>query len=256
MQYPLPDRPQTVTLPSVIGRRLRFPPGPEDVTRQHQRDSIRAGFSHDTRDEAERVINHYRHPNRGNFRPLTARHSPYNFSRPITRSRISPALAAHSRAIDRHIEHGKRSLEERITDPLRHPYDSRQELRERIARPHVLFDFSKLTHEDLRKIFKPKFDAVIKRLAVFGDLFAVPDDSIDDIPYDWIRSVDNLRARLIHLRDVLEDTSSVRTYEEWQRWNFGFREIAQLSFGGIRKNLRRIVRHLDDIWKANYFEFL
>ena len=108
----------------------------------------------------------------------------------------------------------------------------------------------------MKKIFKPKFDAVIKCLAVFGDLFGGPDAIIDDIPYKWIKSVDDLRIHLIHLRDVLEDTSSVRTYEEWQRWNFGFREIAQLSFGGIRKNLRRIVRHLDDIWKANYFEFL
>ena len=260
MQHPLPDRPQTVTLPSVIGRRLRLFAGDQlHPDRQAQRPNILFHTGHYTRARQERQIDRGQRPdygpNRGNLAGVTRRARIYDEGRPITRSRISPALAAHSRAIDRHIEHGKRSLEERITDPLRHPYDFRQELRERIAKPHVLFDFSKLTHEDLRKIFKPKFDATIKHLQAFDDLFLVPEIR-EEIPFYWIRSVEDLQCRLIHLRDVLEDTSSVRTYEEWQRWNFSFREIAQLSFAGLRKNLRRIVRHLDDIWKANYFEFV
>ena len=124
-------------------------------------------------------------------------------------------------------------------------------IRSRIAEKSVIFDFKKLTTADLVRIFTPKLEATLKRLRVFDDV----EPEQDDFP-ERFDDVQKLITRLKHYRETLKDTSTVRTREEFQSWNFGLKEIQKISFVGFRKNRRAIIRQLSDVWRSSYFEYL
>jgi hypothetical protein len=82
----------------------------------------------------------------------------------------------------------------------------------------VLLNFEKLTIADLIRIFEPKFEATLKRLNVF-ESFQIK----EEVSPDHIKDLRCLIKRLTHLKHSLKDTSSVRTKEEFQGWNYGLK---------------------------------
>jgi hypothetical protein len=114
----------------------------------------------------------------------------------------------------------------------------------------VLLNVEKLTIADLIRIFKPKFEATLKRLDIF-ESFQIK----EKVSPDHIKNLRCLIKRLTHLKRLLKDTSSVRTKEEFQRWNYRLNYIGGISFQGLRKNQARIIKSLSKVWKGNYFEY-
>lgn len=118
-----------------------------------------------------------------------------------------------------------------------------------IAPKPVLLNFEKLAIADLVRIFTPKFDATLKRLDVF-ETFAFG-DHVDQV---HIKHLCALIERLTHLKRALKDSGSVRTWEEFQGWNFGLTEIGRIKFQGLRKNQVQIIKALSAVWNGGYFE--
>jgi hypothetical protein len=114
----------------------------------------------------------------------------------------------------------------------------------------VLLNFEKLTIADLIRIFELKFKATLKRLNVFKS-FQIK----EEVSPDHIKNLRCLIERLTHLKHSLKDTSSIRTKEEFQGWNYGLKYIGGISFQGLRKNQAQIIKSLSKVWKGNYFEY-
>ena len=117
-----------------------------------------------------------------------------------------------------------------------------------IAPKPILLNFEKLSSTDLYNIFTPKFEATLKRLEVF-ETFTFS----DEVHRDHIKDLRSLIDRLQHFKRALKDTSSVRTREEFQAWDFGLKQIENISFKSLRKNQVHIVKSLSDVLKENYF---
>jgi hypothetical protein len=157
---------------------------------------------------------------------------------------VKQKRAADAKAEREHILYGtKPTLEQRLAaiPPLTYTP---------IVPKPVLLNFEKLTIADLIRIFEPKFEATLKRLDVFESFQIKEEVSPDHIKNLWC-----LIERLTHLKRSLKDTSSVRTKEEFQGWNYRLKYIGGISFQGLRKNQARIIKSLSEVWKGNYFEY-
>lgn len=119
-----------------------------------------------------------------------------------------------------------------------------------IASKPVLLNFEKLTVADLVRIFTPKFEATLRRLDVFKS-FQIE----EKIPADHIADLHALIERLTHLKGCLKDTGAVRIKDEFQGWNFGLKQIGDISFQGLRRNQAQIIKALSAVWRSNYFEY-
>ena len=87
----------------------------------------------------------------------------------------------------------------------------------------------------------------IKRLSALDDL------DYSDIRADHAVAVSRLYLRLIAIRKQLRPEAIV-TFQEWKRYETGLRAIGEVSFVGLRRNLRRIFAELELIERAGYFE--
>ena len=118
-----------------------------------------------------------------------------------------------------------------------------------IAPKPVLLSFDRLTPDDLVQIFTPKFAATLKRLEVFADL-----DIDERVPHDHEQDLRHLINSLTHISQRLSQASGTTTHQEWQSWNFGLKQIGEISFKGLRGNQACIIKALVSVWRSNYFE--
>ena len=107
-----------------------------------------------------------------------------------------------------------------------------------IAPKPIGIDIPKYTTPELIGIFTKKFDATIKR---FG--------ALDDLDYSECRGdhavgTSRLYRRLREIREGLRPEAIV-TFQEWKRYETGLRAIGEVSFVGLRRNLRRITAELE-----------
>ena len=119
---------------------------------------------------------------------------------------------------------------------------------EPISPKPVLLNFDKLTSTDLCNIFTSKFEATLKRLEVFETF-----EFSDEVNKDHIKNLRLLIDRLTHFKRSLKDTCKVRSREEYQAWDFGLKQIGNISFKRLRKNQVYIVYSLSDVFRQGYF---
>ncbi|EKM51289.1 uncharacterized protein PHACADRAFT_200111 [Phanerochaete carnosa HHB-10118-sp] len=117
-----------------------------------------------------------------------------------------------------------------------------------IAPKSILINFDKHTSADLILIFTPKFDGTLKRLDVFETL------ELDDLNSDRVRNLRRLIEQLTRIKRCLADVCNIVKYEEWRKWKLGCREIEDISFKGLRKNIARIVQALSAVYVNGYFD--
>lgn len=117
-----------------------------------------------------------------------------------------------------------------------------------IVHKPILLNFERLTAADLVRIFDPKYTATLKRLNVFETF-----QFSDEIDVQQVKDIDSLIARLTHLHRALKDLGRVTTTQEWQSWNYGFKEISNISFKGLRTNQVQIAKALSAVYRTNYF---
>lgn len=118
-----------------------------------------------------------------------------------------------------------------------------------IAPNPVLLEFEKLSHQDLVRIFALKFRATLTCLNVFKTFQFADYDRNEQ----HINKVNLLILRLTKLKCSLKDLSAFRGKEEFQRWNYGFKQIADISFKHLRKNQVPIIKALSAVYNGNYF---
>lgn len=118
-----------------------------------------------------------------------------------------------------------------------------------IAPKPVLLNFEKLSHQDLARIFAPKFRATLTRLNVFETFQFTDYDRNEQL----INKVNLLILRLTKLERSLKDLSAFRGKEDFQRWNYGFKQIGDISFKHLRKNQVPIIKALSAVYDGNYF---
>lgn len=114
----------------------------------------------------------------------------------------------------------------------------------------VLLDFKKLSTADLIRIFDPKFTATLRRLNVFETF-----EFTEHVAESDVQKLRKLIDRLTHLQRSLKDTGSTRVQEEFQGWNYGFKQIGDISFKGLRKNQTQIIKALSAVWNGNFFGY-
>ena len=181
--------------------------------------------------------------------------SPSLPAKPIT-AVANKAIAAARRAGE--AVHARQQREAAEASALSAATAARRDLAERIsaapaptftpiAPKRVGIDIPKYTTPELIGIYTPKFDATIKRLS-----------ALDDLDYSGIRAdhavaVSRLYLRLIAIRKQLRPEAII-TFQEWKRYETGLRAIGEVSFVGLRRNLRRIFAELELIERAGYFE--
>ena len=191
---------------------------------------------------------------RGKFAPLNLGPNIFTHSREGHRLR-SIHRQTQLRVIAERRAEAKRAERERIL------YGTKPTLEQRLAalpppvyepivpKP-VLLDFKKLSIADLIRIFEPKFAATLKRLNVFETF-----EFTDRVAESDEKKLAKLIERLTHLQRSLKDTGSTRTKEEFQGWNYGFKQIGDISFKGLCKNQTQIIKALCAVWDGNFFGY-
>lgn len=119
---------------------------------------------------------------------------------------------------------------------------------ELIAPKRVGIDIRRYTTHDLVGIFKPKFNATIKRLQPFDEL------DLSDLRTNHAAAVVRLLQRLRDINAKIHDDCII-VEPEWRRFESGLRAIGEISFAGLRSNLRRVVKELELVERAGYFEW-
>ena len=89
----------------------------------------------------------------------------------------------------------------------------------------------------------------LKHLEVFADL-----DIDERILHDHKQDLHRLINLLTHISQRFLQISGTTTHQEWQSWNFGLKQIGEISFKGLRGNQARIIKALVSVWRSNYFE--
>lgn len=115
-----------------------------------------------------------------------------------------------------------------------------------IAPKRVGIDVPKYTTLELFGIHTPKFDTVIKRFNALNEL------DYSDIQAEHAVATSHLFRRIRKIREQLRPEAII-TFQEWKRYDAGLRAIGEVSFKGLRSNLRRITAELYLVDRAGYF---
>lgn len=117
---------------------------------------------------------------------------------------------------------------------------------EPIARRQIGIDIPKYTHAELVGIYRPKFEATLLRLHALEEI-----EFADDInPTAVHRLIRTLRT----LNSKLAEFAPYTTFVEWRRFEQGLSSIKDISFSGLRRNLRRVVKDLELVERSSYFD--
>lgn len=108
-------------------------------------------------------------------------------------------------------------------------------------------DVPKYTTLELLGIHLPKFNAVLKRFTPFDEL------DYSDIRTEHAAATAHLIRRVREVRELLRPEAII-TFQEWKRYDAGLRAIGEVSFKGLRDNLRRVTAELYAIDRAGYFD--
>ena len=119
-------------------------------------------------------------------------------------------------------------------------------------RKPVLIDFAKHSDKDRIGIFRPKIEATAKRLTPIVELI----EEFPDTPRDHIRKFKHFLERLLDLRDALDERAPTIVAAQWQSLDWGLKEIGKISFGGIQRNYKTVLRRIVEVVDNGYFEFL
>ena len=117
-----------------------------------------------------------------------------------------------------------------------------------IAPKPLLFDFDKLTTDDLKRICRAKLDTILTRLTVVftlrkGDktLF------LNDLPIGQKRTLETFGGKLNTLHHTLEEIAEYIERDQWTQIDQCFKNIGLIQFNSIRRRYRYIAQELESV---------
>lgn len=121
-----------------------------------------------------------------------------------------------------------------------------------IAPKPILIDFKKTAVEDLIAIFRVKLVATITRLDPIYTLTNLR----DELPAEHQRVLDLLGDLLIAFTRSLVDRAYDVTQEQWQKLDWGLKEIGKISFKQLRHRYKQIVSEIVRVAGNGYFDWI